>query len=132
MTRDPVTIFYGPPRGFEDLAQWPPTIQAHLQLHGLQPGDETTPPLPPSLFTPKLLTPSATPGAWQFIAFPFNFFIIHTPLQRLIRVFTFFGDFDIFRLSLPFAVNLWAYNALTDPAGNFAFGGSATLSWKEP
>lgn len=130
--RDPVSIFWGPHRSFEDLAQWPATIEMHLQLFGLQPGDLTTPPLPSILFTPKILTPTDTPGRWLIVAFPFAFTLIHTTLERSLSVLRIIDTQPVFNLIVPFAVNVWAYNLLTDPAGVFAFNGSATLSWKEP
>ena len=128
--RDPVSIFFGPHRGFEDLAQWPPTIELHLQLHGLQPGDLTTPPLNPTLFDPPILTP--TPGNWRAIVSRISYLLIHTILEQSLTVLERAPAGNYFFLETPFAITRWAYNQITDPAGVSAFGGSATLSWKEP
>lgn len=130
--RDPVSIFWGPHRGFEDLAQWPPTVNLHLQLHGLQPGDLATPPLPPQLFTPKILLPTGIPGTWGAFSFPFGFSLDHRLDGRRLLVQNILDDSLVFTLANPYAINVWAYNLLTDPAGNFTFNGSATLSWKVP
>ena len=130
--RDPVSIFWGPHRGFEDLLVWPPTIRLHLQLFGLLPGSLATPPLPPVLFTPKVLLPTLTPGTWGAFSFPFGFSVTHTAIVRTLLVQEIVTTGLVFTLAIPFALDLWAYNSITAPAGVFAFAGSATLSWKEP
>ena len=130
--RDPVSIFWGPHRGFEDLLAWPPTVQLHLRLFGLEPGSLSTPPLDPLLFTPKVLLPTLIPGTWGAFSFPFGFSVDHRVDARRLLVLNILDNSLVFQLEVPFALDRWAYNLITDPAGVHAFNGSATLSWKEP
>lgn len=126
-TREPSTKFYGPNYPFVIAAVGQ---EVHVQLHNLQPGQHWNPIFEGVLLSKHILLPAIGQKKWQVIDFPFGFEWIHqVDLVRLRVVFLLNGS-EVFIFSIQFAITKWMMNELLEPAGNFAFGGSATLAWK--
>lgn len=126
-TREPSTKFYGPNYPFVIAAAGQ---EVHVQLHNLQPGQFWNPVWEPQLIRPHILNPFPGRKQWDLIDPPFRFVWIHQVDQMTLDVTNLVGGTKAFEFHIDFAITKWMMNELLVPAGNYAFGGSATLAWK--
>ena len=128
--RDPVSTFWGPQKAYMDPLQWPWPFNIHLQLYGLQPGALWDPGDAPEIFLPHILTPIGSPGHFIWFNYPWFFQYRHRHDMFRIRCTWSRVIHQTFEFHIHHGVQQFAYNEITEPAGVFAFDGSASIAWE--
>jgi len=128
--RDPVSTFFGPQKAYMRPDDWPWPFNIHLQLYGFQPGEFWDPSESAEIFLPHVLQPLGSPGHFIFFQFPWFFQYRHR--DDNIRIVCTWSRIihHTFELNIRHGLQQFAYNERTGPEGVFAFGGSASFSWK--
>lgn len=125
---EPATKFFGPNHRFIKSISPSKVI---VQLHNLQPGEFWKPPLTPLIQSKRILNPILGRQSWIAGAFPFAWLWTYSPTTIRLQAINQVSQSTAFIINLRFAETRWMLNELTDPDGNYAFGGTATLSWKD-
>jgi len=127
-TQEPSTKFFGPNAPFRKA--WQSPWRVLMQVHNLEPGSLWVPAWQAELLTPRTLIGIEANDIWVHVATNF-LWAVHWRFPRIeltVRCLA-IGRPYAFRMMPEFGVSKWGVNQLTDPAGNFAINGTATMSW---
>lgn len=128
-TQEPSTKFYGPNRRYQKVQG--NNVRVIGTVFNLQPGDTWNPAFEAELLTPRILVPHLTAHCYIFVSTNF-FWALFWDLERteyVVRRLA--GGQFAFRFNPVFGVHSWCINELTGPTGNYAYGGTGTISWFE-
>ena len=126
---EPATKFYGPNRRYQNVTG--NNVRCLATVFNVEPGESWNPAFEAELLTPRLMIPHATGQLYIFVSTNF-FWAFHYHFARTEFVVRRLGGGDFaFRFNPIFGVHKWCINELIEPTGNYAFNGTATISWIE-
>ena len=129
--RPPASVHFGPSRALLVPDNWPPPLNVHVQFYNFTPGSLFNPAHLPSLLLPKVLTPSGNLNNWSLLDGNFFYRFQHRRYAVNLRVTYAPIVHTFFIVNVYYANSTWYYNTITDPVGNFAVDGSATVAWED-
>jgi len=139
-SREPSTKFFGPNYPFVIP---PAASRVHVQLWHLEHGDLWNPAFESELLGKKILLPVANPPRWDLYTTHFEWHWhyrqhryvsgIRTKDHRVELTVRYWNGARpiLFQHKPNFLCTSWMANLIQDPAETFAYGGFATLAWKD-
>lgn len=125
---EPATKFFGPNYPF--VTSDPPS-KVIVQLHNLKIGQFWKPVFAALIHKKVTLLPVPFALLWQHFEGPFRWRWFHRLDQIHLEVRDNISMTTAFDINLNFLETRWMLNENTAAAGNYAFAGTATLSWKD-
>lgn len=123
----PSTVFYGPNRRYEDVTG--SNVRVLATVFNLSPGDHWNPAWSTELYTPQTLVPHWTRDLYVLVTTNFIFALQWRYAKTQLQVYQTSNLAYAFRFTPIFGVHQWCKNEILDASGNYAFGGTATISW---
>lgn len=126
---EPCTKFYGPNRRYQPIPG--NNVRVKVEVFNLLRGATWNALWEAELFTPRLLVPHVAAQVYIYVSAHFLWAMYYTFTRTELIVRQSAPGLFAFRFNPKFLCVNWCKNELISPTGNYAYGGTATMSWIE-